>query len=54
MSRTDRSIVKDLENTVNTPDFKHKDFWTEFEAAGLKVAIISPEEAAAALEEDYE
>lgn len=47
-------IVKNLEKTVTDPGFKHKDFWEVFQTAGQKVAAISPEEAAAALEEDYE
>lgn len=47
-------IVKDLEEAVTDASFEHKDFWNAFRAAGQKVAAISDEEAAAALEEDYE
>lgn len=43
-----------MEEAVTDPGFKHKDFWDAFKAAGQKVAAISDEEAAAALEEDYE
>lgn len=47
-------IVKNLEKAVTDPSFKHKDFWKTFKAAGKKVAPISEEEAAAALEEEYD
>lgn len=47
-------IVKNLGKAVTDPSFKHKDFWKTFKAAGKKVAPISEEEAAAALEEEYD